>query len=705
MKKSIFSKILILLFIVFFFSTFFIFFFQDHYQFVFSFEWFFKNAVSGKTKDFYSGLYTDFLLAYMGIYFTVLGIAFSLKQFSIKTFFEFTIDIWCVICFTFQIINSIIVYCFIPNLRFTNAVVCFLLLNLVYETFLFCFLSSKILYTDNIDWANKLFERIVKQGNRKRTSDFINHFLIKCFKDDSGLIINKACENIVFTKGVFDSIIVTDIQDIKTLESLIKSSVKMLSINLLLLDKADEDKNDSEICERSYKLIEFYSIASRHLYFGLGKDECNFLDVRDCFLYANKVKSSKYYDFYSYICYQLRNLIITCIFCKSNETIYHFINQYRYLNQFLYSKENDSFNSKFNQNLFDIVCYIYNQIVVGKRKSDLIDYAEKLFLSLDSIEISCVDYNLFDEGFYVETDFHEVKYTQEFLAALILFITSCRKKDFDVERYITDKIRFVGYGNVKISYTYLNIAISSLKRNFEKLTEDEFQLFFRDGKDFNQLKSNFISILQDMIDRTQKQEINELEKQLERKINYEIEIKKDELKNEIMKHIEKYDKDKEVKRFNIDSEILISGKCLCGNGIEMGYDFFSCIQDVFIQIYIRNSECIQLNSFSELASIPNKSSSLIINTDLLEKLFDDKSIDTGYMTFSVGEKVFNYSFYRGNSNGIIFQDDFKNHFSLVEIKVIGKPSKEKLETDIIYKVPIKLIFCENSDNSQWFKIN
>ncbi|MDE7291331.1 MAG: hypothetical protein K2N58_04715, partial [Treponemataceae bacterium] len=190
---------------------------QDRYAFVFDFNWLKDDADIGIAVDWLIDLYTAFFLALIGIYFTIIGISFSLKQISILVFYEFTLTKTSKATFFVFMLNVVSVYCVLPNLRLTKAVVVYVFLSIVFCITVFCYFSSRIFYTDDEEWAETLFDYVLKNKERGKINKFINKFLIKSFEKEFPFIFFNMDESKnTANETFFEAISVDEIDDLKT---------------------------------------------------------------------------------------------------------------------------------------------------------------------------------------------------------------------------------------------------------------------------------------------------------------------------------------------------------------------------------------------------------------------------------------------------------------------------------------------------------
>lgn len=671
---------------------------QDVYSWVLNWTWFSQIPFSEeKNLEFYTGLYTDFLLAYIGVYFTVLGIAFSLKSFSVLTFYKFTFDIFSGIQIIVLLVNTTVVYCFLPNIRFTNAVVCYLLFNILYLTLLFCFFCSRIFYTDNLEWAKKLFSDVLKKRHREDQVDFENNFLAKCFEEEFPTLLSEDPKN-ASSLELFQSIEIRSIHNSQVVEKLLFSVQRKI---LQLLKEEEIDVQDVQLY-----IDVFFRFHTYYMY-DMGIDNCHFLMMRDCFLFTGKDNPpDSFYECYAYTFVKMKDLILTALYNKDEETIYSYINQMRNCNQFYFFRNSPLVSNTFERELFVISTFMYNLIVVGKKDRKLYQYARQLFFSLNKIRVCCVTEIAYDEGYYTEIDFHEARYTEEFLIALILLLEKIMNPEFDLERFISDKIVFIGYGNFKSSHAYSIATLSCLLRAMEKITANDVYTFIPECKNFSKVHLNCMIIIENMIDTLKEQELSRLQKvAFDSKIKENIKAKKEKLQSELKAKFPKEFDDKNYKPFNIDYEFLFSLRSIEeGKKVFEAGSFYHAVKDLFIDLFIQKATCKKLKTFAELADI--RVGKLFINSGLLDKLFDDKKVEIGYQKFSVKNNIYEYEFFRSQFKGVIFQEDFMNHFALRDIIVYEERMyREKTTEDVLVHVPVKVVFGEKQESSVWYFID
>ncbi|MDE7291714.1 MAG: hypothetical protein K2N58_06680, partial [Treponemataceae bacterium] len=209
---------------------------------------------------------------------------------------------------------------------------------------------------------------------------------------------------------------------------------------------ANLDKDEAKQTEICNKYINIFARLYHHYLFTLHGDTSFILYIRDAFWFAeNSAESENFFKLYAAACESVKNIILSSFYQKTDETIFAYLNDYRYLNQFPRLYDNEKFNTFFNRTLVEISTYMFAIVIVGKHSNKIIPYAEKLFLSIEKFYVDCVSWIMYDEGTFSDIKVHEVKYTQEFFVALILFYLMYTEPDFDMRKFLKNKVRFINY--------------------------------------------------------------------------------------------------------------------------------------------------------------------------------------------------------------------------------------------------------------------
>ncbi|MBD5408144.1 MAG: hypothetical protein HDR54_01920 [Treponema sp.] len=676
---------------------------QDRYAFTFDCMWLKNDADIEVTVDWLMNLYTDFLLALLGIYFTIIGISFSLKQISILVFYEFTFftktSLATLIIF---VLNVVSIYCVLPNLRLTNAVVVYVFLSIVFCITVFCYFSSRIFYTDDEEWVRQLFYSVFRKRN-PLINKFVNEFLLKSFGKESPFVFFNINDSNSDTNAIFFELInIDEINDLKEMENfmiVVSSKIKEC------INKLDEDKQ-AEIC---IKYITAFDKFYRHYLFKLHSDTSFILNIRDAFWFAeNSAESENFFKLYAAACERVKNIILSSFYQKTDETIFAYLNDYRYLNQFPRLYDNEKFNIFFNRTLVEISTYMFAIVIVGKHSNKIIPYAEKLFLSIEKIDVDCMMPVMHEEGNFAKMGSYKVKYTQEFLVALILLYLMAKDCDFDIKKILKNKIRFVNYSFNK-DENHLNLlktGYSRFKSCVEKITVEEINNVKPISEnDFRNTKEKFISLLDSEI-----KGVNEKDKEELNSINFDGELKnfvkneKDRLQDDLKEWFSKVGDDATYKEnpMPVEYSFLFSKKAYREhNEVVSAGSFSDLIREWFVPMYISHSNLKYFKMFSELNS--ENDTDLLLHIDYMAEVLDDKTIELGVGCFRANGKEFKTTYFRTGKRGLIYQNDFKRHFAVKEIiPLMDQTETEERDDDILVSVPVKVVFCELDENPDFW---
>lgn len=677
---------------------------QDRYAFTFDCKWFKNDADIKVTVDWLMNLYTDFLLALIGIYFTIIGISFSLKQISILVFYEFTFftktSLATLIVF---VLNVASIYCVLPNLRLTNAVVVYVFLSIVFCITVFCYFSSRIFYTDDKNWARQLFYSVFRKRN-PLINKFVNEFLLKSFGKESPFVFfNINDSNSDANEIFFESISIDEINNLKEMENfmiVVSSKIKEC------INKIDEDKQ-AEIC---IKYITAFDKFYRHYLFKLHSDTSFILNIRDAFWFAEETpqKSERFFELYAAACERVKNIILSSFYQKADETIFAYLNDYRYLNQFPRLYDNEKFNTFFNRSLVEISTYMFAIVIVGKHSNKIIPYAEKVFQDLEKIDVDCMAPVMYDEGFFAKMESYEVKYTQEFFVVLILFYLMSTDPSFDMRKFLKNKIRFVNY-SFKKGENHLNLlktGYSRFKSCVEKITVEEINNVKPISEsDFRNTKEKFISLLDSEIKGVNKKDKEDLKRgDFDDELKKFVKSERVRLQNDLKEWFSKVGDDATYKEnpMPVEYSFLFSQKAYREhNEVVSAGSFSDLIREWFVPIYISHSNLKYFKMFSELNS--ENDTDLLLHIDYMAEVFDDKTIELGVGCFRANGKEFKTTYFRTGKRGLIYQNDFKRHFAVKEIiPLMDQTETEERDDDILVSVLVKVVFCELDENPDFW---
>lgn len=679
---------------------------QNKYAFTFDCMWFKNDADIKVTVDWLVDLYTAFFLALLGIYFTIIGISFSLKQISILVFYEFTFftktSLATLIVF---VLNVASIYCVLPNLRLTNAVVVYVFLSIVFCITVFCYFSSRIFYTDDEGWVRQLFYSVFRKRN-PLINKFVNEFLLKSFGKESPFVFFNINDSNSDTNAIFFELInIDEINDLKTIENfmiVVPLKIKECLVNL--------DKGEAKQAEICIKYITAFDKFYRHYLFKLHSDTSFILNIRDAFWFAEETsqKSERFFELYVAACERVKNIILSSFYQKADETIFAYLNDYRYLNQFPHLYDNGKFNNSFNKTLVEISTYMFDIVCVGRHSNKIIPYAEKLFLSIEKIYVDCVSRIMYDEGTFSDIRVHEVKYTQEFFVVLILFYLMHADPNFDIRRFLKNKVRFINYSFKKDEnpLNLLKMGYLRFKSCVEKITVEEINNVKPISEsDFRNTKEKFISLLDSEI-----KGVNEKDKEELNSINFDGELKnfveneKDRLQDDLKEWFSKVGDDATYKEnpMPVEYSFLFSQKAYREhNEVVSAGSFSDLIREWFVPMYISHSNLKYFKMFSELNS--ENDTDLLLHIDYMDEVFDDKTIELGVGCFRANGKEFKTTYFRTGKRGLIYQNDFKRHFAVKEIiPLMDQTETEERDDDILVSVPVKVVFCELDENPDFW---
>lgn len=670
-------------------------------------EYLFKDSVF-EFSD-WIGLYFAVLIGLVGVYFTIVSILLNRKDITPFTCLKYTFFCEDYLLLAASVFNTVLaLFCF-PYIRFTNAVLLYLILEIIILFLFFVKCTYSLVYTDREEKAaNLVLKKIIfigkskKNLSKKATFNFVYDFIFKCFETKKFTILETAYNKIVDlnkhnlnTEKCFNTIISElDVKELTESES--KKLYEYLSFITKrlynLIYKSDKQFDEFYVLISSYykKLFEIYKA-----YLYDDKVENSYLlTISEPITYIYKYKiplenKDKLMQIFMSLLNECKNLIYISLYHCNFETIRDEIHHYMNFVQFLtLSNEYDNLLEAHDRYLVDICTRIANVVQLGIVSNKYLLLIEPMLKQVKGIEISPVEYEMYDE-LLPEIGMHEIKYSKTYYIALIWLWYYCTKKELD---FVFNKFEYSdGRNNEKVwAYKAINSSLEKMDYSdivslLPVISEDDFK--------------EKITVLKATLFYEEKNEnvkfVNNLKnKNYQKELDKEIETKKKEFIDEFnfMKSKAKKAEDIIVEGLTFSFSVAI----LTGHsGYSMfGFSYYSNLKDFLFAYYLRSAQIIEISSLTGIKGLREKNE-LMLSRTYNKYFFEKREFDYFGGDLKIDDKVFNLEFINTVSNLIVLREDFNDAFKLDKIEVFKdqKIEDEKINIrDIFIEIPFKPIF-------------
>lgn len=670
-------------------------------------EYLFKDSVF-EFSD-WIGLYFAVLIGLVGVYFTIVSILLNRKDITPFTCLKYTFFCEDYLLLAASVFNTVLaLFCF-PYIRFTNAVLLYLILEIIILFLFFIKCTYSLVYTDRKEKAaNLVLKKIIfigkskKNLSKKATFNFVYDFIFKCFETKKFTILETAYNKIVDlnkhnlnTEKCFNTII-SELDVKELIESESKKLYEYLSFITKrlynLIYKSDKQFDEFYVLISSYykKLFEIYKA-----YLYDDKVENSYLlTISELITYIYKYKiplenKDKLMQIFMSLLNECKNLIYISLYHCNFETIRDEIHHYMNFVQFLtLSNEYDNLLEAHDRYLVDICTRIANVVQLGIVSNKYLLLIEPMLKQVKEIEISPVEYEMYDE-LLPEIGMHEVKYSKTYYIALIWLWYYCTKKELD---FVFNKFEYSdGRNNEKVwAYKAINSSLEKMDYSdivslLPVISEDDFK--------------EKITVLKATLFYEEKNEnvkfVNNLKnKNYQKELDKEIETKKKEFIDEFnfMKSKAKKAEDITVEGLTFSFSVAI----LTGHFdySMFGFSYYSNLKDFLFAYYLRSAQIIEISSLTGIKGLREKNE-LMLSRTYNKYFFEKREFDYFGGDLKIDDKVFNLEFINTVSNLIVLREDFNDAFKLDKIEVFKdqKIEDEKINIrDIFIEIPFKPIF-------------
>ena len=579
-------------------------------------EYLFKDSVF-EFSD-WIGLYFAVLIGLVGVYFTIVSILLNRKDITPFTCLKYTFFCEYYLLLAASVFNTVLaLFCF-PYIRFTNAVLLYLIFEIIILFLFFVKCTYSLVYTDREEKAaNLVLKKIIfigkskKNLSKKANFNFVYDFIFKCFETKKFTILETAYNKIVDlnkhnlnTEKCFNTIISElDVKELTESES--KKLYEYLSFITKrlynLIYKSDKQFDEFYVLISSYykKLFEIYKA-----YLYDDKVENSYLlTISEPITYIYKYKiplenKDKLMQIFMSLLNECKNLIYISLYHCNFETIRDEIHHYMNFVQFLtLSNEYDNLLEAHDRYLVDICTRIANVVQLGIVSNKYLLLIEPMLKQVKGIEISPVEYEMYDE-LLPEIGMHEIKYSKTYYIALIWLWYYCTKKELD---FVFNKFEYSdGRNNEKVwAYKAINSSLEKMDYSdivslLPVISEDDFK--------------EKITVLKATLFYEEKNEnvkfVNNLKnKNYQKELDKEIETKKKEFIDEFnfMKSKAKKAEDIIVEGLTFSFSVAI----LTGHsGYSMfGFSYYSNLKDFLFAYYLRSAQIIEISSLTGIKGL------------------------------------------------------------------------------------------------------
>ena len=656
-----------------------------------------KNYV-GLTFDSLQTIFVTLFTAFVGVYFTILGIFLADKKVSFIDFYKFTsnkVFLCGLISFCFQFLDVVLIFSL-----FTYTVLTEILLYL-FILYIFIFSTYAVIQMTVIQNYKKCLDKFVSYSYRtyQELCSFYENFICKCFPnklykifDDFFVSVSKKENNDINVQNLCLNFL-TNIDSENHNE--FEANLKFITRRIIdCTQRQDFKKYDSF----TIKLIETY--FSKYKNFILtGKCKYSYiLEIRDSiFFHLLDDPSNEYLKkYYKQIIASSYNIICISFYHLKENSINQEISDFIYLTQF-FNQHNElsKLEDYYSQKFVDVLVRLANCIKIGNRNLNVM---KKFVHQLDYIK----ELKIFDCDFelYEEEQIHKDVYTpidtrNYYIGILFCYYYACFGKE-KVESIVN---KLIYYKNQKFCYWHYYAILKAFDDS--KITNEDFCSYYSISKRNIDYIKTVKKMLEDRINNIKGEKITDLKnKDVSEELNKEIEKEIAEIKKQFKKF--RYKSNQGQKSIaKIETNLCISKKILTDDDKNIlffgtGYDF---IAEPFLYSYIMRQghlDVIPIHQLNEIENLDKEKNELILPMEYRQYIYSSKIKNIEYLAplkIKVNDIKIKFHFVNCNYGLIMKKEDFENCICLQDVETLSEKDWQQQGEDFIKNINICLNFA------------
>lgn len=674
---------------------------------LFSFEFYlFEDAQNyvGLTFDSLQTIFVTLFTAFVGVYFTVLGIFLADKKVSFLDFYKFSFNkvfLCGLISFCFQFFDVVVIFSL-----FTYTVLTEILLYL-FILYIFIFSIYAVIQMTVVQNYKKCLTKFETYSNKtyEKLCEYYENFIRKCFPDKSYEIFD----------DFFVSASKSENNDINVLNLCLNFLANTDSKNHNEFDKKlgfitrriidciqnrDLKKYDKFII----KLLETYFSIYRKIIF-IGKCKYSYiLEIRDSVFFSLLDNPSNEYlkKYYKQIIASSYEIICISFYHLKENTINQEISDFIYLTQF-FNQHNElsELENYYSQKFVDVLVRLANCIKIRNRNLNVLKKFVHQLDYIKEIKIFDCDFELYEEE-RVQKDVYTPIDTRNYYIGILLcyyYIYFGKEKN----KSIIDKLCY--YKNQDFCYWHYYAILKALDDS--KISNEDFCSYYsisnRNIDYINAVKK----MLEQRINSIKEEKIADLKnKDVSEELNQEIEKEILEIKKQFEKFRYK-SKQGQKSIAKIKTNLCISKKMLTDD--DKNILFFGAsyarIAEPFLYSYLMRQghlDIFPIQDLSEIQTIDgNEELEIMLPVEYRKYIYSSKIKNIEYLAPSeikVNDIKIKLCFVNCNYGLILKKEAFVNCICLQSVEKLSEEDWQPQGEDFVKNINICLNFAVDMES-------
>lgn len=662
-----------------------------------------KNYV-GLSFDSLQTIFVTLFTAFVGVYFTILGILLADKKVSFIDFYKFTsnkVFLCGLISFCFQFFDVVVIFSL-----FTYTVLTEILLYL-FILYIFIFSTYAVIQMTVVQNYKKCLDKFVSYSNKtyEELCSFYENFICKCFSDKSYEIfddffisVSKSEKNDINVLNLCLNFLTnTDSKNHNEFEAKLKFITRRI---IDCTQKQDLKKYDSF----TIKLIETYFSKYKNFIF-TGKCKYSYiLEIRESIFFPLLDNPSDEYlkKYYKQIIASSYDIICISFYNLKENTINQEISDFIYLTQF-FNQHNElsELENYYSQKFVDVLVWLANCIKIRNRNLNVLKKFVHQFDYIKELKIFDCDFELYEEE-QIHKDMYTPTDTRNYYIGILLcyyLVIFGKEKN----KSIIDKLCY--YKNQKFCYWHYYAILKALDDS--KISNEDFCSYYsisdRNIDYINAVKK----MLEQRINNIKEEKIADLKsRDVSEELNQEIE--KEIL--EIEKQFEKFrykSKQGEKSIAKIKTNLCISKKMLTGDDKNILFfgSSYARIAEPFLYSYLMRQGHLNIFSIQELNEIQNINGNeeleIMLPMEYSKYIYSSRIKNIEYLAPSeikVNDIKIKLCFVNCNYGLIMKKEDFENCICLQSVEKGSEEDWQQQGEDFIKNINICLNFTVDTES-------
>lgn len=641
--------------------------------------------------------------AFVGVYFTILGILLSNKKVAFVDFYKFTCNklfIIGLVSLVLQFFDAVVIFSLFPYIVLTE------ILLYIFIFYIFVFFAYAVIQMTVVQNYEKCLRKFKTYSNRpyEKLCECYENFIRKCFPDKS--------------YEIFDDFFVS----VSKSES---NDINVLNLCLNFLTNTDS-KNNNEFeaklkfitrriidCTQKQELKKYYSFTIKLIetYFSTYKNfiftgKCKYsyiLEIRDSIFSPLLDNPSNEYlkNYYKQIIASSYEIIYISFYQLKENTINQEISDFIYLTQF-FNQHNElsALEDYYFQKFIDILVRLANCIKIRNRNLNVL---RKFITQLDyirGIKIFDCDFELYEEEQVHKDVYTPIDIRNYYIGILLCYYLAIFGKGR------TDSLinKLCYYKNEKFCYWHYYAILKALDDS--KISNEKFcscySIVNRNIDYINAVKK----MLEQKINKIKEEKIADLKnKDVSEELNQEVKKEFLEIKEQFENFIYKPNQEK-ISIARIESNLCISKRMLTGddkNILFFGTNY-ARIAEPFLYSHLMRYGHLDVFPIQELNEIQNfdeEETEIMLPMEYQKYIYSSKIKNIEYLApleIKVNGSKIRLHFVSCNYGLILKKNDFESHICFQGSKKLSEEDWQQQGEDFLKNINICLNFAVDTES-------